>query len=130
MTVALQDPEETRLTPERTPRVLHLPVLEACDWVQAESNYDHSVSEFIVLVPLVFPVVTKMPILTFVSNEHSVRVELEVSSDFHGCHNGMPVHQDVLNVRFVVLVPRSYHVVQHNRGLLLVVKASTRAWSP
>ena len=115
MAVAIfPDPEEAGLTPERTPRVLHLPELETCDWVQAESNYDHSVSKFIVLVPLVVPVVTQMPILTLVSNEHSIRVELEVSSDFHGCHNGVPVHQDVLDIPFSVLVPGSHHVVQHH----------------
>ena len=33
MAVTLQDPEETRLAPKRTPRVLHLPELEAWDWV-------------------------------------------------------------------------------------------------
>ena len=114
MAIALQDPEEPRLTPERAPRILHLPKLKARFGVQPKSNYDHCMSEWPILIPLVVPVVTKMPILTLVRHEHSIGVELKFLGYLHRRHYGVPVQQDVLDVPLSVLVPGSHHAAQHN----------------
>ena len=122
------DLEEARISPEWTPGVLHLPELKTGNCVHAKADYNDSMSKWIILVPLVVPVVTKMPILTVIANENSICVKLEVSSYFHGGHNGVPVQENVLDISLRVLVPRSQHVTQHHGRLLLVVETFLGAW--
>ena len=110
--VSLHDPEEAGFAPERTPRVLHLPKLDPSGIVNSESNYDHGVSQWTKHIPLVAPIVSKSPILAQLGHENPLCVELEMLGDLDGCHDGVAVQQDVLEVPLGVLVPGSHHAAQ------------------